>query len=136
MNVKQQWNNFPIKPSKFPFFYGWVILFAGTVGILMSAPGQTMGVSVFTDYLIDAIDISRNNLSLAYMIGTVASSFILVWAGKMYDKYGARVVGVVISVCLGFIYSKLIDILKVLEKKKEIEEGIYELLSFIKERFE
>lgn len=103
MELKQRWNNFPIKPSRFPFFYGWVILFAGTVGILISAPGQTMGVSVFTDYLIEAIGISRIQLSFAYMVGTVASSFLLTWAGKMYDKYGARVVGVVVSVWLGFI---------------------------------
>lgn len=103
MEFKQSWNNFPVKPSRFPFFYGWVILFAGTVGVLFSAPGQTMGVSVFTDYLIDAIGISRIQLSLAYMIGTVASSFLLTWAGKMYDKYGARIVGVVVSVWLGFI---------------------------------
>ena len=103
MEIKQHWNNFPVKPSRFPFFYGWVILFAGTVGVLISAPGQTMGVSVFTDYLIDAIGISRIQLSLAYMIGTVASSFLLTWAGKMYDKYGARAVGVVVSVWLGVI---------------------------------
>ncbi|HZK93711.1 MAG TPA: MFS transporter [Prolixibacteraceae bacterium] len=103
IELKQRWNNFPLKPARFPFFYGWVILFAGTVGVLVSAPGQTMGVSVFTDYLIDAIGISRIELSLAYMIGTVASSFLLTWAGKMYDEYGARIVGVVVSVFLGFI---------------------------------
>ncbi len=103
MKLKKRWNNFPVKPARFPFFYGWVILFAGTVGVLMSAPGQTMGVSVFTDYLIDAIGISRIQLSLAYMVGTVASSFLLTWAGKMYDVYGARIVGVVVSVWLGFI---------------------------------
>ncbi len=103
LEFKQRWNNFPIKPASFPFFYGWVILFAGTIGVLVSAPGQTMGVSVFTDYLIDAIGISRINLSFAYMIGTVISSFLLTWAGKMYDKYGARIVGVIVSVFLGFI---------------------------------
>lgn len=102
-NIKQRWNNLPIKPARFPFFYGWVILFAGTVGVLVSAPGQTMGVSVFTDYLIDAIGISRIELSFAYMVGTVASSLLLTWAGKMYDKYGARIVGMVVSVWLGFI---------------------------------
>jgi len=101
--LKQRWNNFPIKPARFPFFYGWVILFAGTVGVLVSAPGQTMGVSVFTDYLIDAIGISRIQLSFAYMVGTVASSFLLTWAGKMYDNYGARIVGIVVSFWLGFI---------------------------------
>ncbi|NQU85495.1 MAG: MFS transporter [Mariniphaga sp.] len=103
MNLKLRWNNFPFQPSKLPFFYGWVILFAGTIGVLVSAPGQTMGVSVFTDYLIEAIGISRDNLSFAYMAGTIASSFALTWAGKMYDKYGARIVGVVVSIWLGFV---------------------------------
>ncbi|MDP2338778.1 MAG: MFS transporter [Bacteroidota bacterium] len=35
--------------------------------------------------------ISRIELSFAYLIGTVPSSFLLTWAGKMYDQYGARI---------------------------------------------
>jgi hypothetical protein len=35
----------------------------------MSIPGQTMGVSVFTDILIEKLGISRLNLSLTYMVG-------------------------------------------------------------------
>lgn len=103
MSIKQQWNNFPIKPAKVPFFYGWIILFAATIGILASAPGQTMGVSTFTDYLLKNIHINRNQLSMAYMIGTIGSSLILTYAGKMYDKYGARWVGMVISVVLAIV---------------------------------
>lgn len=103
MNIKQQWNNLPIRPEKIPFFYGWVILFAATIGVLASAPGQTMGIATFTDYLLENIHISRNQLSIAYMIGTIASSLILTYAGKMYDKYGARWIGMVISIVLGFV---------------------------------
>ncbi len=103
MNIKQQHNNFPFNPSKTPFFYGWVILFAATIGLLASAPGQTMGVSTFTDYLLDAIHISRNQLSTAYMIGTIGSSLILTFAGKMYDKYGARWVVMITSVFLAIV---------------------------------
>lgn len=90
MISKERWNNFPLNPRRIPFFYGWVILFASIVGVLASAPGQTMGVSTFTDYLIESIRISRNQISSAYMIGTVGSSFLLTWAGLQYDKYGAR----------------------------------------------
>ncbi len=90
MTLKEQWNNIPFSPQKIPFFYGWVILLASTVGVLASAPGQTMGVSTFTDYLIENIKISRNQISTAYMIGTIGSSLLLTWAGRQYDKYGAR----------------------------------------------
>jgi MFS family permease len=103
MNLKQRWNDFPFRPAKIPFFYGWVILFAATVGVLASAPGQTTGISTFTDYLLENIHVNRNQLSIAYMIGTIASSLLLTHAGKMYDKYGARWVGMVISVALGVV---------------------------------
>lgn len=103
MRIKEKLNNFPLRPEKIPFFYGWVILFAATVGVLVSAPGQTMGVATFTDYLLENIFISRNQLSFAYMIGTIASSLILTYAGKMYDKYGARWIGMAVSVMLSVV---------------------------------
>lgn len=90
MELKQRWNDVPFNPRKIPFFYGWVIVLASTVGVLASAPGQTTGVSTFTDHLIDFLNISRNQISSAYMVGTIASSFLLTWAGKQYDRYGAR----------------------------------------------
>jgi MFS transporter, OFA family, oxalate/formate antiporter len=90
MTFKQRWNNIPFSPHKLPFFYGWVILFASTVGVLASAPGQTTGVSTFTDYLIENIRINRNQISTAYMIGTICSAFLLTWAGRQYDRFGAR----------------------------------------------
>ncbi len=82
--------NIPFSPAKWPFFYGWIIIFAGILGILMSIPGQTIGVSVFTDHLISALEISRVNLSSAYMIGTILSGFCIPYAGKIYDRYGVR----------------------------------------------
>lgn len=81
-----------IDPARFPFFYGWVVLGAGTLGILMSAPGQTVGVSVFTDPLIAALGLGRSALSLGYLVGTLASALLLSFAGRLYDRYGARLV--------------------------------------------
>lgn len=91
----------PFDPSKWPFFYGWMIIIMGTLGILMSIPGQTIGVSTFTDSLIDALSISRDQISLAYMIGTVLSSLLLTRAGQLYDSHGVRVVAGIGSVGLG-----------------------------------
>jgi MFS transporter, OFA family, oxalate/formate antiporter len=93
--------NKPFSISKIPFFYGWVILAAGTIGILMSIPGQTMGVSVFTESLLSDLQISRNNLSLAYLVGTLGSGLMITRAGKLYDQYGARVMAFIAGVMLG-----------------------------------
>jgi OFA family oxalate/formate antiporter-like MFS transporter len=70
---------------------------------LLQVPGQTMGVSVFTDYLIDALRIERTSLSLAYLIGTVISGFMITRAGKYYDKYGARVMAMIAGFMLGLM---------------------------------
>ena len=93
--------NIPFAPSALPFFYGWIILAAGTIGILMSIPGQTMGVSVFTENLLKDLEIDRNNLSLAYLIGTVGSGLLITQAGKYYDKWGARIMALIAGGFLG-----------------------------------
>lgn len=101
--IKQKFNNFPFSPSSFRFFYGWIVLIIGTIGVLMSAPGQTSGVSTFTDHLIDAFGISRDQLSTTYLIGTISSSLALTFAGKLYDKIGARWMGMLTAVVLGCV---------------------------------
>ena len=87
-------------PDSYPFFYGWVILAVATIGTIMSIPGQTMGVSVFTDHLIRATELDRNDLALTYMIGTIASALLLPFAGIFYDRHGARKMIVVASSCM------------------------------------
>ncbi len=81
-----------INPSKSPVFYGYVILLIGTIGVYCSIPGQTIGVSVFTDPVKDALGLSRTQFSNAYMIGTIASSLVIGRAGVWFDTYGARYV--------------------------------------------
>jgi MFS family permease len=89
--------NFPFRPDRLPFFYGWLILAVATLGMLMSIPGQTMGVSVFTDPLMAATRLSRTQLSTAYLIGTLLSGFLLPYAGVFLDRFGARITIVLAS---------------------------------------
>lgn len=67
--------------STLPFYYGWVILVVGAIGVLASIPGQTMGVSVFTDHYIRELSLTRVGVSGSYMVGTLASSLIIPFAG-------------------------------------------------------
>ena len=60
--------DFPFSPKKIPFFYGWLIVAAGTLAVVFSIPGQTMGFSVFTDVLIKELGLTRVQLSTAYCI--------------------------------------------------------------------
>jgi len=128
--VKQNCNR-PFPVSKFPFFYGWVILAAGTIGILMSIPGQTMGVSVFTESLLSDLQINRNNLSLAYLVGTLGSGLIITRAGKLYDKHGARVMAFIAGVMLGLMLAYLTRVDRLVSALSGAEWISPALLTFI-----
>ncbi|MGB5499292.1 MAG: MFS transporter [Maribacter sp.] len=91
-----------VNPAKSPFFYGYVVLIIGSIGIYCSIPGQTIGVSVFTDPVKDALGLSRNQFSNAYMIGTIMSSLVIGRAGIWFDKYGARYVAFFAALTLAF----------------------------------
>ncbi|MCP4454188.1 MAG: MFS transporter, partial [Planctomycetes bacterium] len=95
------WPRFPLAPARWPFFYGWVIVCVTTLGVIASTPGQTIGVGVFTESLIDVLKLSRRQLSLAYMFGTLASGCLLPLAGSVTDRLGTRVVMALSSVGLG-----------------------------------
>ncbi len=86
--------NTPFAPRQLPFFYGWVLVGVGALGMMMSAPGQTSGVSAFTNHLVDATGISRFTLSITYTLGTVGSALLLPRVGIALDRWGTRVVGV------------------------------------------
>lgn len=131
MSFKQKHNNYPFSPQKSPIFYGWIILIVATIGVLVSAPGQTMGVSTFTDYLLENIGITRDQLSMAYMFGTIASSFILTYAGKLYDKYGARWVGMVTSLLLAAVLVLLSQSDRIIRAlAPDSNSGFYTVMAF------
>ena len=95
--------NWPFQPSKTPFFYGWIILLFSTLGVLFSIPGQTIGLAVFTDSFVDALDLSRTQLSLAYFFGTFGSSLFLTKAGRWFDLFGGRIMMTLSSIALSIM---------------------------------
>lgn len=101
--MKKSFEQIPFNPARWPFFYGWMILFWGIVGFVLSVPGQTTGVSAFIEPLIKDLGISRTSLGDAYLIGTLSSSFLLTPFGKLYDRIGSRWMGCGSCIFLGFV---------------------------------
>ena len=114
--------HFPFSPQRLPVFYGWVIWGVTTLGILMSIPGQTAGMSVFTDYLLAATGLSRLALSNAYLMGTLASGLLLPMGGVFIDRFGARLVVVIAAswLALTLVYLSVSD---------RLAQGLSELLA-------
>ncbi len=102
--------DFPFRPAALPFYYGWVILVVSTIGLVMSAPGQTIGVSVFTEPLLAVTGLSRVDFSNAYLMGTLASGLMLPYAGTMIDRFGVRWSAIFSSMGLGCVLGLLSQI--------------------------
>ncbi|MFU8780846.1 MAG: MFS transporter [Kiritimatiellia bacterium] len=85
-----KFENIPFAPKRWPFPYCWLILFMGTLGVIMSVPGQTIGVAAFIEPLMRDVLVSRTRISIAYGAGTLLSAAMMTFAGKLYDRIGAR----------------------------------------------
>ena len=89
-----------------PVYYGWVALAAGTFGLMMTTPAQTVGVSVFLDPIIADLGASRADVSLVYTLGTLAGALALPWVGRSIDRRGPRLaVGwIAVGLALACVY--------------------------------
>lgn len=59
-----------------------------TITMVLTGPGQTIGVSVFVDPMIAALGLTRSELSTAYLIGTLLGAVALVPVGRWIDRVG------------------------------------------------
>jgi len=84
-----------------PVFYGWVIMAAGTLGLIMTSPGQTYAVSIFIEHFINDLGISRSLVSTLYTAGTLVGSLALPLLGRLIDQRGPRLLAVVIAALFG-----------------------------------
>lgn len=75
---------------------------AGIVSAL-TAPGQTAGLSPLVDPLISTLDITRTEISTAYLIGTLAGAVALPFIGRALDRWGARSVMMIVGVVFALL---------------------------------
>ena len=88
-------------PIKTPFFYGWVIVLIAGLAVYFSGPGQTYNVSVYIDSYINEFGWSRTTVSSMYSIGTFTAGMLMAVVGKLLDKYGHRVMTLIITIGFG-----------------------------------
>ena len=69
----------------------------------MTSPGQTAGLSVFTDPLIADLGVSRTDISVSYLIGTLAGASVQPLVGRALDRWGARSVTIAIGAAFALI---------------------------------
>ena len=75
-------------------------LAAGALLMLLSAFGQTFFISIFGGDIRADFGISNGEWGVIYMIGTTLSAALMLVAGGIVDHVRARVIGVLVAVCL------------------------------------
>ena len=75
----------------------WITLGLATITAALTAPGQTIGVSVFVDRFVEDLELSRDQVSTAYLVGTLAGAALLPWVGRRIDQRGVRAAQIAIG---------------------------------------
>ncbi len=82
-------------------FYGWVIVGVGFLIAFSSGPGQSYVFSVFLDSIIEDTGLSRTAVSALYAVGTGLSALAVAWVSRMADRFGPRLVVILVAGALG-----------------------------------
>jgi MFS family permease len=67
-------------------------VFGASLITAATGPGQTAGLSPFTDPLIEQLGVSRTDISVSYLIGTLVGAAALPFIGRGLDRWGARTI--------------------------------------------
>jgi MFS family permease len=86
---------------------GSIVLAAGAVGIFMTTPGQTVGVSAFVDHIAVDLAIPREQVVTLYSVGTLLGILPAPLIGRLVDRYGPRRAIAFIAPGLGFACATL-----------------------------
>jgi MFS family permease len=88
------------KVAKPPLLWWALIVGAGSMLTAMTFPGQTAGLSPFTDPLIESLNVDRTAISFSYLLATLAGALTMPILGRLLDKYGAKRAIIVIGFLL------------------------------------
>lgn len=81
----------------------WHVVAVAAAALALTGPGQTIGVSVFVDPMQQALELTRSQVSGAYMVGTLLGATAVPFTGRMIDRLGVRVVMAVVGALFGLV---------------------------------
>jgi len=73
----------------------WIVLLVAILTSTLTGPGQTIGVSVFIDHFVEDLDLTRSQVSAAYLVGTLSGAALLPRVGRFIDRRGVRLAQII-----------------------------------------
>lgn len=93
---------------------GWRTITFASVAMIMTVYGQTAGVSVFVDPLIEELDVSRSAISTVYSAASLIAAAMIPWVGGWIDRVGVRRATILIAGAFGLTVAGLAMTINVL----------------------
>lgn len=86
---------------RLPFFYGWAVLAVASLGVFLTGPAQTYGVSVFIEPMLQELGWGRSLFSAMYSAASIVAGLSMLVFGRYFDRIGARVAVTALAVLYG-----------------------------------
>lgn len=84
-----------------PKFYGWAIIGLCFLCSALSSPGQSFAISLYIDHVMEALDLSRLEISSLYASMTLLAAFCLPFVGRLADRFSSRLYLSLVLAALG-----------------------------------
>ena len=81
--------------SRCPVYYGWVVVVAATLGLILPFFGHNTTIGLFVDDFILDFGLDRTTLSALFGLGGFVAALSLPWVGKLTDRHGSRLIGAI-----------------------------------------
>lgn len=88
-------------------FSGWRIVALAALTLVLTGPGQTVGVSAFVDPMIEGLGLSRSQVSGAYLVGTLTGALAMPRVGSVLDQRGTRFAMTVVGGLFGVVLAAM-----------------------------
>lgn len=86
-----------------PPYYGWFVLLVASAAMVGTLPGRTQGLGLITEPLLRDLSMDRVTYAGLNFWATILGSAGALGIGHFVDKYGSRVVLVLVSIALGVV---------------------------------
>lgn len=87
--------------SRFPIYYGWVVVGVAAIAMTMTLPGRSHGLGLITEPLIADLKIERTLVAQIKLLTTLLGAAFCIPVGYALDRFGVRSVLTAILFALG-----------------------------------
>ncbi len=91
------------KPTRLPFYYGWVNVAIAALAMVGTLPGRTQGLGLITEPLLKDLQLDRVAFAQINLWATLLGALFCIGIGRLVDRLGSRVILTLVALLLGTV---------------------------------